>query len=605
MDFPFLTPPFMLFGRYVRHVVLKLNGTTAEIEVERINEDGAERVTIRSPDHGAKQYLVLRGECQFGRPPVTYTLATAVCLNEQSNATPAKDDERYFHLTYPTRERCFVPFIIHGDFELAGLNRDQLEKQSRRNLSLTLSAVRLVFEYALNDLSRKTSPDRWLGWVQVLAPSELVKGAEANYEEGTNEAERLADDIKSRLLEIVPHAGTARSIRLLVTPSSVMRKFAAKHGHEFGFDTRQWLDESLSKGVKDLGHDEDLRLSDWVSHEVQDEEHLSQIRDALQDFRDYTPQERFEVINAREAAGRRLHHSPLPESGWTIDRIVEWWTNEGRANPYILEGDLFPWFDLADGTPLKEHEQRKNHLLTHLSQPDSAPGREIWYRLFTFACLLSAGHRVEDTQRFRQELNRHHFFTKTAKADVDFATATAETFDLLVHRAHINENASGENAHYWRHIFYDARKIHHLIYRNSFAEVFLELCQDESAGETLPHFLRSGQLPGQRPWQGVVGQSAAAPLLFVIRELRRLGLIQHSQADSFAFFACKPVRRVASALRWIDNRYEDYVSFDDLLAVSRTIHEKYLESERAKSDLLPYFDIPLLALEKTGNLYRI
>lgn len=70
-----------------------------------------------------------------------------------------------------------------------------------------------------------------------------------------------------------------------------------------------------------------------------------------------------------------------------------------------------------------------------------------------------------------------------------------------------------------------------------------------------------------------------------------------------AFFTCKPVRRVAARLQWIDPRLEEMASWNDLLKISRILHAKFASNEEARTALLPYYDIPLLALDQSDQPY--
>ena len=70
-----------------------------------------------------------------------------------------------------------------------------------------------------------------------------------------------------------------------------------------------------------------------------------------------------------------------------------------------------------------------------------------------------------------------------------------------------------------------------------------------------------------------------------------------------AFFTCKPVRRVAARLGWIDPTLEEAVSWSDLLEVSRILHAKFTASDEARATLLPYYDIPLLALDQSNEMF--
>jgi len=595
----YLRASYALFGRSVNRLVLKFRGSTTELRIDRALQADVERVTITLPTGTTEHFSVLRGRCILGVQQTEHTFSCAIRLGAEGMPEPIPEMDRHFHLVYPTEEKAFTSYLVDADFEPVGVDRRQLLK-SKRNLSLILSAARMVFEHAMKDLANRFSRERWLAWAEVLNPKGLAEGVQANYDEGASEGDRLAVDFKTELLKRVPHHGRPVAGTELTVPTRLLRKFAAKYGEAFGLNQDDWIDEKVEKKAEQLGLVPDYRLNEWVSGLPQNEDLLGRVGDALHDFSEFTQIERPEMQLARDSISRRLEPAEPIMSDWDLARIVGWWKNNLDAEPYILEGHLFPWVCVAPD-PSRIKDPRK-YLRDHLTDTASPEGKAIWYRMFTFACLVSAGHRTTEMQGFLAELKRHRFFTLTADPDANFADVTAPVFDALVQREHQDQWASGEAAHFWRRIFYDARKVHHLIYRNDFAEVFLELARRESFGETLPDFLRSGTIPGQRPWRGVIGQSAAAPLLFIVRELRRLQIIEHAAVDPVAFFTCKPVRRVAVRLGWIDPVLEDAVSWSDLLKVSRIIHAKFTASDEARAALLPYYDIPLLALDQSNEM---
>ena len=597
----YLRAPYALFGRFVNRLVLKFRGSTSELRISRLADLNArsEKVSVTLPTGTVEQFVVLRGDCTLGVPQTKYSYSCAIRLDPHGMPESIPEADRHFHLVYPTEEKAFVNYLVDADFEPVGVDRRQLRK-NKRNLLLILSGARLVFDYAIDDLSSRFSRERWLAWVEVIDPKGLAAGVGASYDGVGAEGDRLAAEFKTELLKRVPHHGVPTISDLLIVPTRLIRMFARKHGQQFGIKQDNWIDEKIEKSAKDLGLDSGYRLIDWVTRLPQDPALLSQVGDALQDFSDFSPLERPEMQVARESINRRLEPVELASSNWDLGRIVVWWTNNLDPEPYTLEGRLFPWVCLErDSRKIKDPRQ---YLQTHLVDAASPTGKAIWYRMFTFACLVSAGHRATEMHSLLAELERLHFFDLTSDPDVSFSGVTAPVFEALVQREHKNQWASGEDAHFWRRIFYDARKVHHLVYRNDFAEVFLEMAQRESFGDALPDFLRSGEIPGQQRWHGVLGQSAAAPLLFIVRELRRLRIIEHSTVDSVAFFACKPVRRIAARLRWIDEGMVDAASWSDLLRISRILHGKFTSSDEARESLLPYYDIPLLALDQSGEM---
>lgn len=107
-------------------------------------------------------------------------------------------------------------------------------------------------------------------------------------------------------------------------------------------------------------------------------------------------------------------------------------------------------------------------------------------------------------------------------------------------------------------------------------------------------FLREGQVPDaiQDPnlprFRGVIGQSITAPLLFLMRELRRLGVLDQ-RFDAACYYMNSPARRVARHLRWIaDSSSPGGVSA--LVSLSEKVHE---EMKLKAGDLDSFFDLPL------------
>jgi hypothetical protein len=81
----------------------------------------------------------------------------------------------------------------------------------------------------------------------------------------------------------------------------------------------------------------------------------------------------------------------------------------------------------------------------------------------------------------------------------------------------------------------------------------------------------------------------SAPLLFVMRELRRLSILPDG-FESACYYMNSPARRVASRLGWLDVSQRGNATFEDLLLVSQTTFQR-IQSEAP--ELGPYFDLPL------------
>jgi hypothetical protein len=237
-----------------------------------------------------------------------------------------------------------------------------------------------------------------------------------------------------------------------------------------------------------------------------------------------------------------------------------------------------------------EESDRAATLRRLLGNPDYEEGRRIWYRLFGLACLMAEGRRVSELRSFwSTELEGEGRFW-TATSQRSFEGGADPVFRRLCERGFVSAFANYERAYYWRRLFYDVRKMHRLVWESGFPAVILERAACVRSGQELIEFMRSGHLAGQPSWVGVVGQSIGAPLFFVIRELRRLGVIKNVAVDSVAFFPCRPVRRAAASIGWLDETKIDAWRIEDLLEIAETLHDQILAEPQLRSE----FDIPLL-----------
>jgi hypothetical protein len=273
-----------------------------------------------------------------------------------------------------------------------------------------------------------------------------------------------------------------------------------------------------------------------------------------------------------------------PREPWTVRQLWLWWEQQGKPiGDYVLEGEA-NWPLFHDGNVLGE-DQRKAELKRLLLSPIETEGKTLWYRLFGYACLVSAGRHMTELRRFWLErLKPADFWHQTAQGD--FSERTRKMFEQAVTAEFTNMAAGGEQAYFWRRIFYDVRKMHGMV-ANDFPAVLLELVS-QGRGEHLRQFLRTGHLPGpdQRRWIGTFGQSADTPLGFIIRELARIGVIPVEAVRPYAFYACRPVLRALVKIGWIANTDSGF-SGEEWLT-------KLQEDPEHGPMLLPDYDIPLL-----------
>jgi hypothetical protein len=290
---------------------------------------------------------------------------------------------------------------------------------------------------------------------------------------------------------------------------------------------------------------------------------------------------------------RERSTAPPPETAeqpplhiWTVEELWKWWESVGKPTAdYTLEGE--PNWPLFHGGPVRDEGERQRLLKEQLLSPASPKGKALWYRLFGYACLVSAGRHTSELRRFWTErLNPKRFWERTNNGD--FSEETREIFEQAV------TAQFSEAAYYWRRVFYDLRKVHRMVCVNDFPSDLIRLVE-EGHGEHLYDFLRYGRLPGpdQQRWVGTFGQSADTPLFFIIRELFRLKVITDESVRPLAFYVCRPVLRALGKIGWIEDS-EGSFSGEDWITELK-------EDPASGRELLPYFDIPLLHM---GITYR-
>ena len=284
----------------------------------------------------------------------------------------------------------------------------------------------------------------------------------------------------------------------------------------------------------------------------------------------------------------------VPTEAWSAQDLLAWWRCENRhAADYTLDGRNWDLMVPDRGCP--ELATRVEVLRRRLRDPDSPDGKVTWYRLFGLACLMAVGRTTSELRGFwsSQLEGDGKFWRSTSQQR--FPEAAEQVFDRLCDQRFTHVHASYEWAYYWRRLFYDVRKMHRLVWEYSFPAMILEQAKKAQSGRQLIEFIRSGHLPGQAQWVGVVGQSIGSPLFFIIRELRRLRIIENSAVDSAAFFPSRHVRRAAASIGWLNQGDIAVWKIEDLLRVSASLHGRV----RHMPELAQHYDIPLLHMGVT------
>lgn len=283
----------------------------------------------------------------------------------------------------------------------------------------------------------------------------------------------------------------------------------------------------------------------------------------------------------------------------TIDSadVRNCWNPCEATNLFTISGPL--------GTLVSGNSSAINELTKHLRSPQTLTGKAGWYRLLCLGCTLGLPLGVRALEQvmkhWRSDLTED-FWENTipfSLQDIEngkFSTHLDHYFEAKIHMLFRDENASGENAAFWRRVFYDFRKMHHFVFKNELPSTILDFVNYEEAnGPALINFLKSGEIPikmqdSNNPrFRGVIGQSMTAPLLFVMRELRRLNILDN-RFDAACYYTNAPVRRVARKLGWLGEESKNTRNFSDLVGQSETLH-KCMKDELP--DLVAHLDLPL------------
>lgn len=537
----------------------------------------------------------------------------AAAVRFDADKLPALLDKtwRKFHLTFETEHDFPLDFLVNGDFD-ADQGRVGLRNIARSGL--VELAYEAVIQRAAIEIRKSPTPAVWLAWARVLhlkdAPTELNASSELR------PLHRQAEKAIETFSTIVPHNGELVAASALDFPSQLLRRLAGVFGSRWPFNQRLWINADIAAALPDGAHEHKrVTFVDWVLSQQPESPILKMVdadlkSDAFARVR-LSATEKDEFDKAKIALAEKLRPAvtqppPDPEipvvEAWSVENLWHWWERRNKPmSEYTLEGTenwrLLYDNDIADTSA--RQARLKADLLSVSSATPSPQGLRVWYRLFGLACLMSAGRRMSEIRSFWQtELDGNQFWERTSVKT--FSQGTDALFAEVTTRPFTTLTASGENAYFWRRVFYDIRKIHRLVWEDQFPATLLDLVQAGRAADLL-NFLKTGYLPGQRPWVGVFGQSAGAPLFFVVRELCRLGVIPpNPEIRRLAFFVSTPARRAMERIGWITADASNRVDFESLASLSDALYRRIAADTTYGPRLLPYYDIPLLHLGLEG-----
>ena len=585
------------FLKFVDEITLEHGGERRSWEIRRTIADAAgwSELVIKAPGKGERErFLVFEGhslragERRFG---------AAIRLADDSTPQELETAWNRLCLTFPTETTGPFGFLVNGDFDIDG-GRVEM-RRSEANENLIKDALEAVAEKMRERARGGMSRAEWLGWARVLAVSEATRWMTANFPRDPLNIGASLAVCGRELLDCVPHEGQ------LVVPSRLMRQLAGNpYAADWDIDCAEWLDPELEAEITKIDPEARVRftLRDFVWTLRGNASRSTRVLAALKapQFLQLFKLNAVEANELREAVNwlTSLQVTQLPPEPvhlrfdfdpLDIAAVLAWWRDNEDPDEYTLDSPvLWPLF----GSAALDEDERRTELVAGLSAPATPEGQRLWYQVLGLACLMSAGWPVTRIRRFwTEKLAPARFWERT---ETSFSAADA-IFEEVIHQEARGANAAGEDATFWRRIFYDVRKVRHLIYENQFGEAVMDLARDPRDAAHLLQFLRTGKLSGERAHRGVLGQSAGSPLFFVVRELRRLDVIPHAEVDASAFFVCTPVRRLAERMNWIKPALASRYDFESLGEASHRIHAAATaEGTEHAAVFRKWFDIPLL-----------
>ena len=607
LPLPILNPTSFVFLGYLQRVTVKFEQRVWQWRIERQDDgNGWNRITISAEDESKiETFIVFAGAgVKFKPDSPERRFAAAVRLGVDALPVPLDKGWRKFRLTFETEHDFPLDFLVNGDFE-ADQGRVNLRDISRSGL--VESAYDTVLQRAQQEILAKQTKDVWLAWARVLHVKDAATELDAISE--LRLLRSLAGKSGQFFASFVPHAGSLVQASSLSFPTMLFRRLAMLFGQAWGIDNTQWIDNEIAAALPE-NEQRKHSFHTWLNDLPPEAKILRLVETDLDSKKfaqlRFSAPEQAELKEARIVLAEKLRPAlssrPLEivvpsVEPWTVANLWHWWERQGKPEAeYTLEGGE-NWRLLYADT-IEVAQQRRERLKRDLLGCAGDAGKRVWYRLFGLACLMSAGRRMTELRGFWfGQLDTRQFWENTSGRA--FGGGTDALFNDLMQRRFADLIASGEQAYYWRRVFYDLRKIHKLVWEDEFPDTLLRLTESGRGGELL-NFLKTGTLSGQKTWIGVFGQSAGVPLFFLVRELCRLGVITDPQVRPLAFFVSTPVRRALERIGWRTADVLGRQDFESLSSISAQLHAKINGDREFGPKLLPSYDIPLLHLGLNG-----
>lgn len=606
-------PIKLAFLRNIDKILIHEDGRDHQqfiFERDQENPARADTVTIRSKT-GSESTFRSRFDEVGGR-------RVGIAVKVAANGIPVPIDEkaRFFFRTFPLRERSdAIPFLIDGEFE-TDKGRTGITPE-KGNEQIIVRALEMASEMVRDGiLERGHVPADWLAWVRWAGHHRWNEVA-SRFPDARERLDRMRDELDAFLVAHIPaEGGLGPVIDQRVVSSLVYRLAESEEWLEkLNLRPDDWLDGEIAVELRKLV--ERHRPSTENLEAVLDIEKLSieNLKGVMGILKSLDKSgflknqiERQELRTTITIADLRLAPTlqvqpalfefeedlpELPDSSLDVASLRAAIDSPGTMiKNFTLSGPIseivFAGLSLPTGT---------DGLRKLLREADSLQSQHAWHRLLCYSCALGSRMRWGGVLGFWKSslLERGYFLAVEPDAlgdadSQDFSISLDGFFEGLIHQEFRNLDASGEGAEFWRRVFYDFRKLHYYVYRNDFGKVLLEVIDEAESGEDILGFLRSGRLRGNDPWKGVVGQSMTAPLLYLMRELRRMGVITHDGFDDCCFFMNGYARSTAFRLDWITEDERRSYDLQSLIRLSKKVHQRVTQEI---PEMLPFYDLPL------------
>ncbi len=592
----------LVFLRYVDAVIIKIGGQAEKaFEVKReVTNVAWKKLTIR--EHGgtkqgsASHYLV----CQQ-RDATNQRVAVAIMLGADGLPIQVPKSQRFLYRTFPLQQTSdWFPFLMNADFITEKGRAGLLPKAENDAFIICALEISLALTRTRINETAGCIPS-WVAWVKALERRKLEEGAT------TVSTRRSSFEAALRTFDLwlsnhLPDGERLRPASEFVFPSRLMRGIQ-EDGHfaeALEINDTDWIDDEVADALQPFGvlSGRSLQLREQVALLIQkghDKEELRRVIEKLESHEFAKNAAPYEIEAAQGLLARQqvIEYQELlnllpdgfieePEDeeiiqDLDVQLVYGAWNESEALSQFTLAG----WMGQLVFPELGNIcDQDQANLLRRTQLTES---KEAWYRLFCLGSLLGARAKPMSVRNFWEgSLASRGIFDKSGGSQ-----QLSAILDEISHRPFGDLDATGENAELWRRVFYDFQKLRLFFFEDDLAGAFMEHIQNVQEWDGAISFLKNGFRKGESRWACSVGQSMTAPLFWIMRELRRIDLIETDRFDASCFYMNGPARRMAARIGWLDpDECRRAYSFQAVLELSQACH-------RQTSHHQVFYDLPL------------